>query len=62
MTTDEVTALIGKPHTVIAESRTLERWVWVNLEGFTFATKTVRIDFENGHAVQAPPIPESFKD
>jgi hypothetical protein len=62
MTTNEVTQLIGKPYSVIAVSETKQRRVWVSLEGFTYATKSLSIDFENGKVIAPPPIPDEFKD
>lgn len=59
MTTDEVTKLVGQPNNVKAQGDAV-RYVWVYVNSLS-GTRTLVVDFKDGKAVQAPPIPDSFK-
>ncbi|MFV5212809.1 hypothetical protein ACLIIZ_03660 [Azonexus caeni] len=61
MTTAEVTALVGPPTRVDAQGDVV-RYVWVFVNGLTYSTRSLRVDFQNGRATQAPPIPDEFQD
>lgn len=60
MTTAQVTQLVGKPNTVKSQGDTLI-YVWVYVNGFS-GTRTLRVDFRDGKAISAPPIPLEFQD
>lgn len=60
MTMQEVTSLMGEPHTVRAEGAVV-RYVWVEVNALTFATKTLSVDFVDGKLQKVPPIPDGFK-
>jgi len=60
MTTTEVTQLVGSPNTVKAQGDTLI-YVWVYVNSFS-GTRTLRVDFRDGKAISAPPIPPEFQD
>ena len=59
MSTQEVTAIVGTPNTVKAQGEIL-RYVWVYVNSFE-GTRTLVVDFKDGKAIKAPPIPEEFK-
>lgn len=59
MSTQEVTAIVGTPNTVKAQGEIL-RYVWVYVSSFE-GTRTLVVDFKDGKAIQAPPIPDEFR-
>lgn len=59
MSTQEVSALVGTPNSVHAQGDVL-RYVWVYVNSFE-GTRTLVVDFKDGKAIKAPPIPEEFK-
>ena len=61
MTTAEVIQLIGKPTRVTAAGDQLI-YVWVSTNTFSGQMKTLRVDFKDGKAIDAPPIPAEFTD
>ena len=61
MTTSEVTQLIGQPNTVKSTGDVLI-YVWVYVNSLNGTTRTLRVDFKDGKAISAPPIPDSFRD
>lgn len=61
MSTAEVTQLLGAPNTVKSSGDTLI-YVWVNVNLMSGTTRTVRVDFKDGKAISAPPIPPEFQD
>lgn len=61
MTVSEVTQLVGPPNSVKATGDVLI-YVWVYVNGFNGTTRTLRVDFKDGKAITAPPIPDSFQD
>lgn len=61
MTTTEVSGLLGKPYSVAATGGVV-RYVWVYVNGFSYGTRSLAIDFLDGRVVKAPPIPEEFQD
>lgn len=60
MSTQDVTALIGPPHTVSARDG-IVRYVWVEVSMLDYSTKSLSIDFRDGKVVKAPPIPAEFQ-
>ena len=62
MTKSEVVQLVGKP-TSVANVGDETIYVWVNVNGLTGKTKTLRINFDkNDRAVTTPTIPPEFID
>lgn len=61
MTPEQVTALVGTPNRVDAQGDVL-RYIWVHANGLTGNSRSLRVDFRDGRAIQAPPIPASFED
>jgi len=61
MTVSEVTQLMGSPTEVIATGDIVS-YIWVFANGMTGSSRSLRVDFRNGKAISAPPIPASFKD
>ena len=61
MSTAEVTQLVGAPNTVKAQDDTLI-YVWVYVNTLNGTTRTLRVDFRDGKAISAPPIPPEFQD
>lgn len=59
MSTQEVSALIGAPSAVRAQGD-VQRYVWVYVNSFE-GTRTLVVDFKDGKAIKAPPIPDEFK-
>ena len=59
MSTQEVTAIVGTPNAVKAQGEIL-RYVWVYVSSFE-GTRTLVVDFKDGKAIKAPPIPDEFK-
>ncbi|WP_162788092.1 hypothetical protein [Chromobacterium haemolyticum] len=59
MTTEEVTKLMGAPYSVVSREGVI-RYIWVDVGAFS-GSKSVAVDFKDGRAVSAPPIPEEFK-
>lgn len=59
MTTTEVTKILGQPYSMRSQEGVL-RYVWVEVNPITFATKTLTIDFKEGIAVKAPQIPAEW--
>lgn len=59
MSTQEVSALVGTPNSVRAQGDVL-RYVWVYVSSFE-GTRTLVVDFKDGKAIKAPPIPDEFK-
>lgn len=60
MSTAEVTQLVGAPNNVKAQGDVLT-YVWVYVSSFS-GTRTLRVDFRDGKAISAPPIPPDFQD
>lgn len=60
MTTREVTAIMGAPYSATAVDGLL-RYVWVDVSMLNYSTKTLVVDFKDGKAVNAPPIPAEFQ-
>lgn len=60
MSTQEVTALMGKPYSVSAVDDVL-RYIWVEISVPDYSTKTLRIDFRDGKVVKVPPIPTELQ-
>lgn len=58
MTTEEVTSLVGAPNNVRAQGDTI-RYVWVYMDAFQ-GSRTLVVEFKDGKAIKAPPIPDSF--
>ena len=61
MTTDQVVKLVGTPNTVSATGSTLI-YVWVFVNGMSGTSRTLRVDFQDGKVISAPPIPDTFQD
>ena len=61
MTIEEVTGIMGRPVRVVASGDVI-RYIWVYVEGLTYATKSLSIDFKDDKVVKVPPIPKSFQD
>jgi outer membrane protein assembly factor BamE (lipoprotein component of BamABCDE complex) len=61
MTVDEVTQLVGSPNNIKATGDTII-YVWVFVNTMSGSTRTLRVDFKDGKAITAPPIPDSFQD
>jgi outer membrane protein assembly factor BamE (lipoprotein component of BamABCDE complex) len=61
MTTAEVSQLVGTPNTVKAQGDVLT-YVWVYVNTMFGTTRTLRVDFKDGKAISAPPIPAEFQD
>ena len=61
MTIEEVYQIMGTPYQVVATDD-IVRYVWVYVDGITFANKSLSIDFKDGKVAKIPPIPEGFKD
>ncbi len=59
-TTAEVTQLVGAPNSVKSQGDVLT-YVWVYVSSFS-GTRTLRVDFRDGKATSAPPIPPEFQD
>ncbi len=60
MSTAEVTQLVGAPNSVKSQGDVLI-YVWVYVSSFS-GTRTLRVDFRDGKAISAPPIPPEFQD
>jgi outer membrane protein assembly factor BamE (lipoprotein component of BamABCDE complex) len=60
MSTTEVTQLVGAPNSVKSQGDVLT-YVWVYVSSFS-GTRTLRVDFRDGKAISAPPIPPEFQD
>lgn len=60
MSAQELKQLMGEPQTVRA-SGDVVRYVWVEVNSFTFATKSLAVDLKDGKVVKAPPIPDEFR-
>ncbi len=60
MSTAEVTQLVGTPNSVKSQGDVLT-YVWVYVSSFS-GTRTLRVDFRDGKAISAPPIPPEFQD
>lgn len=61
MATQEVSELLGKPYSVSATGGVV-RYVWVYVNGLTYGTRSLSIDFVDGRVVKVPFIPEEFQD
>ncbi|MBI4997835.1 MAG: outer membrane protein assembly factor BamE [Rhodocyclales bacterium] len=60
MSTRDVTNLMGTPTAVKAQGD-IVRYVWVDVNMMTGTTKTLTVDFKDGKAIKAPPIPDEFR-
>lgn len=60
MTTQEVSLVMGQPYSVRAQGDTV-RYIWVEVNPLTMATKSLSVDFVDGRVVKVPPIPDEFK-
>lgn len=60
MSTAEVTQLVGAPNSVTSQGDKLT-YVWVYVSSFS-GTRSLRVDFQDGKAISAPPIPPEFQD
>ena len=60
MTPTEVAQLVGPPTTIKANGETLT-YVWAYVSSFS-GSRTLRVDFRDGRAIKAPPIPPEFHD
>lgn len=62
MTKAEVTARLGKPYMTKSTTAGM-RYVWTEVNGLTFASKSLAIDFNTeGQVIGAPPIPDEYQD
>lgn len=61
MTTSEVVSLIGKPTNITSRDGKVI-YVWVHVNTFSGQSRSLRVDFANGKAISAPPIPDEFQD
>lgn len=59
MTTQEVKAIMGAPHTIKSEGD-IVRYVWVEVSMLDYSSKTLAIDFRNNKAIKVPTIPDDF--
>lgn len=60
MTTQEVSSFMGQPYSVKAQGE-IVRYIWVEVNPLTMATKSLSVDFVGGRVAKAPPIPDEFK-
>ncbi|MNT99843.1 hypothetical protein D3C72_2428020 [compost metagenome] len=60
MTTAQVSEIMGRPY-LVKSGDGVVRYVWTEVDGLTFATKTLVVDFKDGKVVNPPPIPAEFK-
>lgn len=60
MTTAQVSEIMGKPY-LVKSGNGMVRYVWTAVDGLTFETKTLAVDFVDGKVVNPPPIPTEFK-
>lgn len=61
MTAQEVTALMGAPHSVTSKGPGQQVWVWVHVNGMTGSSQSAALNFKDGKVVKAFDIPDSFK-
>ena len=62
MSKAQVTELVGKPYSVVAQGDGVVRYVWVHVSYFTGASRSLVVDFDaQGHVIAKPQIPEEFK-
>lgn len=61
MSKEQVVGILGKPMQV-STTNDLTTYVWVQVDQFTMASKSLRIDFKDDKAVSVPTIPAEFKD
>lgn len=55
--------MLGAPTRVATIPANGTRYVWVWVNGFTAANRSLVIDFDSkGRVVDAPPIPDEFQD
>ena len=62
MSKKEVTALVGTPNRITTIDDQSQRYVWVWVNTFSGSTRTLVVDFKDGQAIKAPPIPDEFQD
>ena len=61
MTVEEVTSLLGPPNTVRSAAGLLT-YVWVHVNTLAGTSRSLRVDFRDNRAIEAPVIPTSFQD
>lgn len=60
MTMQEVKRIMGEPYQVSSRDGVI-RYVWVEVNAITFASKSLTVDFKDGIVVRAPQVPDEFK-
>ncbi|GLT20806.1 hypothetical protein GCM10007933_02580 [Zoogloea oryzae] len=60
MTPTEVSQLLGPPTAVRASGETVS-YVWAYVSSVS-GSRTLRVDFKDGHVIKAPPIPPELRD
>lgn len=61
MSTTDVTHLVGTPNSIKSQGDVVT-YAWVYVNTFNGTSRTLRVDFRDGKAISAPPIPPEFQD
>lgn len=61
MSTQEVTALMGKPYMVQSLGDGQQKWIWSSANGWTGSSQVAALTFKDGKVVKALDVPAHFK-